>query len=337
MLKTIVGMLIAGTCVACGATPMATVGGTTYVVIDANNAVSADPNSALSSLSSKPQFVVDPIWQSSDPNVITSSPGVNLMPANDPNLCIDIVDGSANPNTLVQTWACNGFDPAQAWFLYKGQLHTQAGLCLDTVGDDVTQATRVVTQPCDNTLTRPGQLWNLTAGMLQITDSQRCLSLDAPGNGAVPQLAPCSFPDTRQHWVAARSNGAHVRGAVISTAITNSACLFVADSTNDGTKVTLRACDFGVMEQFVIEGNHLRALGKCVQAANVLGSSLTIEPCTNDLSQQWQWSNGALHLASDFDKCVGLVNSSTADDAPVLVQACSGNKSQQWSLGTSSY
>ena len=221
--------------------------------------------------------------------------------------------------------------------MFNGQLHTQAGLCLDTVGDNVDQAVHVVTQPCDTTLTRRGQLWNFTGGLLQITNSSRCLMLNNPGNGAVPELTTCNFPDTRQSWIGARSDGNNMRGAVVSTAIANSACLYVADSSSAGTALTLRACDFGVMEQFVLEDTHLRALGKCVQAPATVGASLTIETCIDDISQKWVWSNGSLQLAADLKKCVGLVNSNAADNAPVQVQSCSGSMAQQWSLGTSGY
>ena len=338
IMKVIGWMAVASACASCGGSPLASLGGPTYVVTNAgNSAVFSDPNNTLPTPSGAPSFLVTTNWQDADPNVTTSSPGLNFVAAGNPNLCMDIGGGNSSPNTLIQTWVCNGYDPAQAWFIYKGQLHTQAGLCLDTVSDDVTQASQVVTQPCDSTLTRAGQLWTFSGGLLQITNSSRCLSLNATSEGTVPQLADCNFHNVRQNWIGARSDGSHMRGVAISTAIANSACLYVAESTLAGTPLTLHACDFGVMEQFVLEGTHLRILGKCVQAAPVLGSSLTIEECSNDISQQWVWSNGTLQLAADTTKCASLINSNAADNSPVQVQACSGAVSQQWAVGTSGY
>ena len=108
-MRSIGWLLVASACAACGTTPVASLGGTTYVLNTNDSAGAADPNEMLSTpTSSAPQFVVTTNWQSTNPNLTTSSPGLNFIVANDPNLCIDIASGSPNPNALVQTWACNG-------------------------------------------------------------------------------------------------------------------------------------------------------------------------------------------------------------------------------------
>lgn len=223
----------------------------------------------------------------------------------------------------------------------------------------------------------PAQRWELSlaTGRLKYRPlPEKCLGMPAKNNGDLLQLIPCSNPATlwsfdrvaihgygescldllggspregaevgvwdcleneNQKWTATPS------GEIRLSAAGGTRCLD-AQSTDDGTPLTLRRCNGSAAQKFSFSANKIRHEGKCVDLrpdADRLrrgkpelphnGWRALLFPCEDaQTNQEWHFS-GPIRQGG---KCVDSRWSRITDGSPVGTWDCVGNTNQIWDV-----
>ncbi|MFI5270456.1 MAG: ricin-type beta-trefoil lectin domain protein [Candidatus Saccharimonadales bacterium] len=87
--------------------------------------------------------------------------------------CLDVHNNSTDPNTVVDSWSCNGSD-AQKWNVLATSVEHGKNLCLSVYKNATFRGTSIVLNPCNKL---PGQVWLEDNKGLYNPNSGLCLSM----------------------------------------------------------------------------------------------------------------------------------------------------------------
>jgi hypothetical protein len=128
------------------------------------------------------------------------------------------------------------------------------------------------------------------------------------------------------------STAAATAGAI--TGLANK-CIDVRwNATDDGTPVQLYSCNGTDAQRWTIDGDTLRANGKCLTTAGEPWSNatpLTIASCDGSDRQRFTMSGTAIR--NPWGKCVDVPSGNSDDATQLIIWDCHGGANQQWHVG----
>ncbi|MFK4084798.1 ThuA domain-containing protein [Kribbella sp. NPDC020789] len=98
--------------------------------------------------------------------------------------------------------------------------------------------------------------------------------------------------------------------------------------TADGTKIQLWTCTNGANQQWTVNGDTLRALGKCMTATS--SGAVQLFGCTGSGTQNWVAGANSSLVNPQSGKCLDANGGSTADGTQLIVWTCHGGTNQRW-------
>jgi type 1 glutamine amidotransferase len=102
-------------------------------------------------------------------------------------------------------------------------------------------------------------------------------------------------------------------------------------STADGTKIQLWTCTNGPAQQWTVNGDTLRALGKCMTAAGTAdGVPVQLSTCNGSGAQNWTVGANSSLVNSQSNKCLDANGASTANGTQLIIWTCHGGTNQRW-------
>ncbi|MEV0001904.1 ricin-type beta-trefoil lectin domain protein [Micromonospora sp. NPDC050980] len=112
-------------------------------------------------------------------------------------------------------------------------------------------------------------------------------------------------------------------------------CLDVGNGgTANGTGTLIWDCHGNPNQQFSVDGQTLRVLGKCLDVPTnaTAGTRVQIWDCNGGTNQQWTFNgNGTVSNGRFPSLCLDVDGAATANGTRVILWTCHGNSNQRWS------
>ncbi|GIF01733.1 glycoside hydrolase family 27 protein [Paractinoplanes rishiriensis] len=115
--------------------------------------------------------------------------------------------------------------------------------------------------------------------------------------------------------------------------VSSGRCLDVPNSnTTNGTQLIIWDCTGAANQNWVVAGQTLQALGKCLDAPTgaVPGARVTIWDCHGGTNQQWTFQADGTVRGNASGLCLDVDNNQTANGTATLLWTCTGAANQRW-------
>jgi len=257
------------------------------------------------------------------------------------NKCIDIENRGFADRTKVQLYTCNNgaAQKLTAWSIGDGAKIMALGKCLEVSDSGTANGTAVWLYNCNIDFAGLAQKWVLNNdGTIVNPNSGKCLEIangSTSGNDAAQlQIWDCNGGAWQKWTVPANSP----KFEPINFKSAGSQCLDDPAGTTDGAQLQVAACNSQASQKWTITGpkdsrTALTVMAKCAAASGMAsGSPVQLYGCSGSTSQTWKAQNDGSFKNQKSGLCLDTTDSSTTNDALLIVNICNGNPSQSFNF-----